>query len=131
MLGDSRFLHSLRLRNFLSFGPDSEALELKSLNVLIGPNASGKSNFIEAIGLLKACAKGNLAQEVRLGGGVAEWIWKGVGNEIYAGIEVELAYPLSKGLLHHRLALGDDEYSFRVAGEELSTKSEDDGPSEE
>ena len=31
MLGDKRFLRSIRLRNLLSFGPDTAELELKSL----------------------------------------------------------------------------------------------------
>jgi AAA15 family ATPase/GTPase len=50
----SAFLRSLKLNNFLSFGPESHEIELTPLNVLIGPNASGKSNFIEAIELLHA-----------------------------------------------------------------------------
>ena len=41
MLGDRRFIQSIKLQNFLSFGPDAGEIELKSLNVLIGPNASG------------------------------------------------------------------------------------------
>ena len=46
--GDARFIHSLSVRNLLSFGAETQ-LELLPLNVLIGPNASGKSNLIEAI----------------------------------------------------------------------------------
>jgi predicted ATPase len=38
----SAFLRSLKLNNFLSFGPESLEIELTPLNVLIGPNASGK-----------------------------------------------------------------------------------------
>jgi len=45
-------LQSIKLTNLLSFR-DAE-LELRALNVLIGPNASGKSNLFAAIGLLKA-----------------------------------------------------------------------------
>ncbi len=48
MLGDKRLIQSIKLQNFLSFGPDTKEIELKSLNVLIGSNASGKSNLIEA-----------------------------------------------------------------------------------
>jgi AAA15 family ATPase/GTPase len=44
-----RFIRTLRLQNFLSYGSEGEAIELRSLNVLIGANASGKSNLIEAI----------------------------------------------------------------------------------
>lgn len=43
-----RFTHSVRLQNFLSYGSEEEEIELQPLNVLIGPNASGKSNLIEA-----------------------------------------------------------------------------------
>ncbi len=49
-----RFIHTLKLQNFLSFGSDGEEIELQPLNVLIGTNASGKSNLIEAFGVLKA-----------------------------------------------------------------------------
>ena len=36
-------------RNFLSFGPDSQGIDLRALNIFIGPNGSGKSNLIEVI----------------------------------------------------------------------------------
>jgi len=71
----NRFIQSIRLRNILSFGPDSEEIELQPLNVLIGPNASGKSNFIDAISLLKA-APVDIQGAIRRGGGIADWLWK-------------------------------------------------------
>ena len=45
VLGDKKLIESIKLQNFLSFGPNAGEIELKSLNVLIGPNASGKSNI--------------------------------------------------------------------------------------
>ena len=92
MLGDKRFLRSIRLRNILSFGPDTPELELKSLNVLIGPNGSGKSNLIDAISLLQA-APTNLFDPIRYGGGIAEWLWKGVERAPSAEIEASLSVP--------------------------------------
>jgi predicted ATPase len=59
-------LQSIKLKNLLSFR-DAE-LELRALNVLIGSNASGKSNLIAAIGLLKAAPE-NLEAAVQRGGG--------------------------------------------------------------
>ena len=50
---ENRLIRTLRLKDFLSYGGEGEEVELKPLNVLIGPNASGKSNLIEAIGLPK------------------------------------------------------------------------------
>lgn len=72
------FLHSITLDGFLSFGPDTPEIPLRPLNVLIGPNASGKSNLIEAFELLRATPTPNdLAAAIRTGGGAAEWLWKG------------------------------------------------------
>jgi len=34
----NNLLNSLHLKNFLSFGPDSEPVKLTELNVLIGPD---------------------------------------------------------------------------------------------
>ena len=71
----ARFLRSIRLENILSFGPGVE-FPLEPLNVLIGPNASGKSNLIEALSLLAAAPR-DLQAPIRAGGGVREWLWKG------------------------------------------------------
>lgn len=69
-------ISSLAPENFLSFGPLTPSIELRSLNLLVGANGSGKSNLIEAIGLLRAAPK-DWQEATRKGGGVAEWIWKG------------------------------------------------------
>jgi predicted ATPase len=71
VLGDKRFLRTIRPRNILSFGPDTPELELQSLNVLIGPNGAGKSNLIEVVSLLQA-APANLQEPIQSGGGVTE-----------------------------------------------------------
>ena len=71
-----RIIQRLRMPGLLSFPPDMGFFDLQSLNVLIGPNASGKSNFIEVLGLLSAMPL-DFAAAVRDGGGAAEWLWKG------------------------------------------------------
>ena len=86
-----RFLRSIRLQNILSFGPDTPELPLEPLNVLIGPNASGKSNLIEALSLL-AAAPHNVQAPIREGGGVHEWLWKGVEQLGTAALDVTVEY---------------------------------------
>ncbi len=71
-----RFIQSIRLENILSFGPDMAEFPLEPLNVLIGPNGVGKSNFIETLYLL-AAAPLDLQEPIRRGGGVRDWLWKG------------------------------------------------------
>jgi predicted ATPase len=87
-----KFIHTLRLENFLSYGNEGEEIELQPLNVLIGANTSGKSNLIEAIGILKATPT-DLPAPFRQGGGISEFLWKGGQENPVAKIEVTLNYP--------------------------------------
>src|SRR5271165_1654869 len=102
MLGDKRFLRTIRPRNILSFGPDTPEFELQSLNVLVGPNGAGKSNLIEAISLLRS-APGDLFDPVRTGGGIAEWLWKGSRDLPRAELDITASYPPGSVPLRHRL----------------------------
>ena len=52
-----RLLRAITLQRLLSFGPETETLELRGLNVFIGPNGSGKSNLLEAVALLRAAPR--------------------------------------------------------------------------
>ena len=89
---DQTFIQALRLQNFLSYGAEDQEIKLQPLNVLIGLNASGKSNLIETLGLLQATS-GDLAQFIRAGGGVSEWLWKGAKSIPIAKIEATVNYP--------------------------------------
>jgi predicted ATPase len=102
MLGDKRFLRTIKLANILSFGSNTAELELQSLNVLVGPNGAGKSNVIEAVSLLQA-APVNLLDPIQTGGGISEWLWKGSETVPNAEINVTVAYPFGKMPLRHRL----------------------------
>jgi len=64
----------LTLQKLFSF--KDSAIELRELNVLIGPNAVGKSNLIEAIGLLQA-APSSLSTAILRAGGVRQVAWLG------------------------------------------------------
>ena len=86
----AKFLESIRLENILSFGPNSEPFPLEPLNVFIGPNASGKSNFIEVLSLLRAAPR-DLQEPIREGGGVLDWLWKGPPGNAPATLETGIA----------------------------------------
>ncbi|RKH43755.1 chromosome segregation protein SMC [Corallococcus sp. AB050B] len=116
-------LRSIRLQNLLSFGPASEAFPLRALNVLIGPNASGKSNLIEALGLLRA-TPGNLLAPIREGGGVTEWLWKG-GTEpgpSTARLEVVLDYPEGVMPLRYQLAFTSEGQRLELVDESIENE---------
>jgi predicted ATPase len=116
-----RLLNSIRLRNLLSYGAEGVTLELEPLNVLIGPNAVGKSNLIEAISLLAAAPR-DLLTPIREGGGTSEWIWKGDEKPGVAVLEVKVEYQ--EGPLLYRLGFSLAGYRFDLVGEDIYLYSE-------
>jgi predicted ATPase len=89
-------------KNFLSFGPDNEGIELRALNVLIGTNGSGKSNFIEAISFMRAAPR-DFSDVTSGGGGVDEWIWKGEPHS-NASVQFVMQGTTAEQALHHLVA---------------------------
>lgn len=71
----ARFFESITLQNLLSFGPEPTTVPLEDVNVLVGANGSGKSNLVAAINLLRHAPR-EIAQPLREGGGVQEWLWR-------------------------------------------------------
>ncbi|HEX6368440.1 MAG TPA: AAA family ATPase [Longimicrobium sp.] len=119
-------IRKLRLQNFLSYGPDGVSVELHPLNVLIGPNASGKSNLLEALAILRA-ASGDLQAVVREGGGIEEYLWKGKQPDASAHVEAFVSrrpagdYPD----LSHRISLAQVGNRLDVPVEMIGIVSDD------
>jgi len=139
---DRRLLLQIKLKNLLSFGPATEPLKLENLNVLIGPNAAGKSNLIEALSLLRATPVSTTASNmdlrgiVRVGGGVHEWVWKGKKSNTtlaevmrsnrgmlkVASVDVVVKYPKGNQPLRHLLTFPDGQ-GFRLEDERIENET--------
>ena len=113
-----RSFHSLRLKNFLSYGDEGITIPLEPLNVLIGPNAVGKSNLIEAFGFLQAIPK-DITSLIREGGGIDEWLWDGGPASPTAEVEAILDYPDGPMPLRYRIAFGSVGQRFEVRDEAI------------
>ena len=109
-------LHSITLTNLLSF--NETTLELRPLNVLIGPNASGKSNLISAISLLKA-APGDLYEVIARGGGVRQWISQRQPAGAKAAIQTEIELSSGPGHPQYSLEFSERDLGFRIVSESL------------
>jgi predicted ATPase len=116
-----RLIRKLNLKNFLSFGSGGEEIELESLNVLIGPNASGKSNLIEALGILQS-TPANLAAAIRQGGGIQEWLWKGEQATPIAEIEAIVDYPEGIMPLRYRLCFTSVGQKLEIVDEVIENE---------
>ncbi len=73
----------------------SEEWKPGDLNVLIGPNASGKTNLLRALQLLSLSAQGKLKKHIQREGGMHSILWDGQAEE-----------------LGFRVLLNDDEFDF-------------------
>jgi len=124
-------IKNIKIKNLLSFNNDGIDLELKNLNVLIGPNGCGKSNFIEAISLLQS-APGYLASPVKDNGGISVWLHKGTPNPI-ANIEVLLNIDKTKRSIpiKHSLSFGEVGNKFDLQDEKIEDSKPYDNNSKE
>ncbi len=116
-----KLIRSILLDNLLSYGPQSSPLSLEPLNVLIGPNASGKSNLIEALSLLAAAPK-DLQVPIREGGGVGDWLWKGSTGATTATLDVTLSYPPGPMPLRYRLSFAEAASRFDLQDEVIENE---------
>lgn len=121
-----RTLHSIALKNLLSFGPEGVEIELQPLNVLIGPNGSGKSNFLEAFRLLQALPR-DLTVPIREGGGIEEWLWKGSDNLPVAELFVEIETDGDVERLEYRLQLDSARQRVSIVNEIIALRDIHDG----
>lgn len=109
-------IHRLKVSGLLSFGPQGIDLPMEPLNVLIGPNGSGKSNLLEVLALLRAAPR-ELAEPIKRGGGIWEWLWKGDESPGKATLEAFVDDPEKGSPLRHVLEFTDHGGRFEVTDE--------------
>jgi len=114
-----KLLKEIRLANLLSYGPEGAPISLEPLNVLIGPNASGKSNLISAIDFLAATPR-DLPQFFRAAGGIQEWLWQGGKPAPTASLAVVL-----------ETSIGSFRYDIRFTEHQLTPYVESESLEEE
>ncbi|WP_171818234.1 AAA family ATPase [Pyxidicoccus fallax] len=97
------------------------SLELGPVNVIVGPNGSGKTNLYRALYLLVAAAEGRLARTLADEGGTPSVLWAGPRDgkkpvRMTIGVEMgDLAYELSCGTVpHYNDPLAPEPDPFRL-----------------
>jgi predicted ATPase len=82
-------LDKLTIKGFKSVNV-LEDFELTNLNVLIGGNGAGKSNFIEFFRLLRAVIDDKLDEFIRKGGGISDFLFN--GRKVTSRLEFEMLF---------------------------------------
>lgn len=124
-----RTIRKISLKNFLSYGSEGQCLELEPLNVLIGPNASGKSNLLEAFRFLKSIPTADLTKPIREGGGATEYLWKGASGIPTATIDLSLESLEEEDFLNYKISFTADDWQ-RLSLREERIQYERDFPGE-
>ena len=124
------FIQTLRLSNILSYGSCDAEFSLQPLNVLTGPNASGKSNLIEALSLLAPRPGTSNRRFVRgeafaIGSGRERPARQPVASEVPAWGALDARRDRREPMVSVKLFLegGGDRGTLRTASREFIDKS--------
>ena len=129
-----RLIEKIRLRNILSFGDKGEEIELLPLNIIIGQNASGKSNLVDIIKMLNWLPKEKgIINYIGQNGGIKEWIWKGkIENENYRKLqklfpefELEITLMPFTEKITYLIAVGDIANKTHIVSEKVGIVSKE------
>lgn len=96
-MADSVFLNRVVLRNYKSIGNCD--VRLGPLTYLVGVNGSGKSNFLDALHLVRDALNGSLDNALNERGGLSEVRRRSSGHPTHFGIRLE--FTLSSGQRGH------------------------------
>jgi predicted ATPase len=99
-------LDKITIKGFKSI-QNLENFELKKLNILIGANGAGKSNFIQLFKMLGAMTQKNFVKFISLHGGADSFLFNGpkVTPKISAEFEFNSGSPYSQGSNHYKFEL--------------------------
>lgn len=92
------------------------------LNVMIGPNAAGKSNLLKALECLVASAQGRLGRHIQREGGMNAVLWEGSAPELKFHLLTE-----NTGYLLRLVRLGASS-DYTLEEERLYVRHEEDPP---
>lgn len=114
-------IKKLRIRNFRSLRDIT--LEPGLINVFVGPNASGKSNGIEALKFLTQTAIGGLSKAFGDRDGFREVFWKGESStnavEFYITLDLPLGPAQAPALVDYQLSVEGSETGLISVSREL------------
>lgn len=99
-------LHKMTVRGFKSIR-ELNNLELRDLNVIIGANGAGKSNFVQIFRMLMAMTQKNFSKFILERGGADNFLFN--GPKVTPTINIEFEFGS-----HSRHAEGKNSYKFEL-----------------
>lgn len=92
-------------------------IEMRPLNVMIGPNGVGKTSILEVFSLLASSAKGKLRETISNSGGIQDILTSGKSEDI--SFNLSMSVPDHKPLCYD-ISLQPKGLSYEISSEKLS-----------
>jgi predicted ATPase len=114
-------IRTIVLKDFLSFGDYEQWVDLHPLNVIVGKNGGGKSNFIKALEFISQIPH-DLDGHIRNSGGVEEWLYncdEDLDDIPTATVQAAFKRPETEvdKVLRYKMSFTSDNGSFRLVDE--------------
>jgi len=116
----------LAMSNFLSLGSEGAEFHLGNLNVLVGPNGSGKTNLFEAIRILRTAPR-DFGFPMNSNGGVEAYLWRGVPRATLAKLQASISVNPLPTTYRHEIGFGSDSGRTSIHIETMRPEFEGDG----
>ncbi|MCQ2256418.1 MAG: AAA family ATPase [Bacteroidaceae bacterium] len=107
-------INKIKIRGYKSI--KDQTVEMKNLNVLIGSNGIGKTNFVSVFDLLKSLYRGNLQEFVLKNRGANKLLYMGAKNTDMIVLEVEVDDEGKKRVYEDELLFVQDSLVVNYSG---------------
>lgn len=104
-MNPTTFIHRVRAKNFKSIAACD--VSLGSLTYLVGPNGTGKSNFLDILHFVKDALEGSLENALHLRGGLSEVRRRSGGHPTHFAVRLDFRLPDGR----------DGYYTFNVGAQ--------------
>jgi len=113
-------IKSIEIQNFKSI--QHQRVELGNLNILIGQNGAGKSNFISLFKFLERLGEGQLASYIFKSGGIGDFFFRGLENSDQMDLQVQIYSPETETYFLYCFSIISDGESYRIDVEKLGSR---------
>lgn len=115
-------INKISIKGFKSI--KNQSIEMRNLNVLIGSNGIGKTNFVSVFGLLKALYNGRLRDYVIKNNGANKLLYLGAENTRSMILDVEVEDESERRVYENELSFMQDSLVIDYSGIDHFRKNE-------